>query len=431
MWLPSRKEAKRERAWALQKRTCPVGPSRMTGSGNDSASARMAATAGVDCEFVWSVAGSAWSASCRGRSKAEATKLRKPIRAKVLDRPPITTSETMMTPTATISQSAAERRAAISRNGRSSACPIRPRRPGATKRGSARSLNVFYPLAMNRLKRLVRRFTWPSIITFLRRFDAVDVCAMTKRAHRPRVRCLDKLYIYDGAVRFAAPRAAVLARNLAKEAKYRASAGEALGGKIVEIALPAHVLVLSELGQISPDIEPVIVAVVEYDAHRVVSDRLEPRDADRFLARDRDALRRAVALHLGARRQHAQELGRQRKALAVVEGHGQDAPLLVEPKLRRPWLGHRCPSAQPRSIAPSTTCLSLVPSAVSTIFILSLPLPPKPSSRTTSSMACWEVTPTSFRYLRIDMLKRCSSMLGLLWPSVPCYDKAEAPILLY
>src|SRR5262245_27962479 len=86
-----------------------------------------------------------------------------------------------------------------------------------------------------------------------------------------------------------------------------------------------------------------------------------------------------------------------------------------------------CP-AQPRSIVPSTTCLSLVPSAVSTIFILSLPLPPRLSSRTTSSMACWEVTPTSFRYLRIDILKRCSSMLGLLWLSAPCYDKAEVPI---
>src|SRR5262245_23621825 len=43
-------------------------------------------------------------------------------------------------------------------------------------------------------------------------------------------------------------------------------------------------------------------------------------------------------------------------------------------------------------------------------------------------MACWEVTPTSFRYLRIDILKRCSFMLGLLWRPVPCYDKAEAPI---
>src|SRR5262245_12473490 len=190
-------------------------------------------------------------------------------------------------------------------------------------------------------------------------------------------------------------------------------------------------LILAEFAQISPDIEPGIMAVVEHDTHRVVSDRLDPGDADRFLARDRDPLLGAVALHLGARRQHAQELGRQRKALAVVKGHGENPPLLVEPELGRPWLLHRCPSAQPRSIVPSTTCLSLVPSAVSTIVILSLPLPPKPSSRTTSSMACWEVTPTSFRYLRIDILKRCSSMLGLLWRSVPCYDKAEAPILLY
>ena len=43
MWLPWRKEANRPRAGALQKRTCPAGLRRMTGSGKASAMTCIAA----------------------------------------------------------------------------------------------------------------------------------------------------------------------------------------------------------------------------------------------------------------------------------------------------------------------------------------------------------------------------------------------------
>ena len=63
----------------------------------------------------------------------------KPIRAKALERPAISTSDAMMTPTATISHKAALSRAPISRKGRMTALPTRARRPGSSVRalGSA------------------------------------------------------------------------------------------------------------------------------------------------------------------------------------------------------------------------------------------------------------------------------------------------------
>ena len=62
--------------------------------------------------------------------------------------------------------------------------------------------------------------------------------------------------------------------------------------------------------------------------------------------------------------------------------------------------------ASARSISPSTTCLRSVPSQVRIILTFSFPLPARFSARTTCSMACCEVMPTSLRYLRIEMLKR-------------------------
>ena len=59
MWLPSRNDANRPRAGALKNRTCPPGPSKMTGSGSASDSTRMAETAGIEVEAGSSTCGSA------------------------------------------------------------------------------------------------------------------------------------------------------------------------------------------------------------------------------------------------------------------------------------------------------------------------------------------------------------------------------------
>ena len=67
---------------------------------------------------------------------------------------------------------------------------------------------------------------------------------------------------------------------------------------------------------------------------------IDARNPDVLLAGDGDALVGAVALHLGARREHAQQLGGKREALSVVVAHREDALFLVQPKLCRPRFGH-------------------------------------------------------------------------------------------
>src|SRR5262245_28913916 len=116
--------------------------------------------------------------------------------------------------------------------------------------------------------------------------------------------------------------------------------GEALGGKVLEVFLPARLLLFAKLAQILPDIEPGVVAVGKHDAHGVVADGLETRNGDILLAAYRDALLWAVALYLRARREHPQQLGRKREALPVVEAHSKDAFVLVEPELGRPGFSH-------------------------------------------------------------------------------------------
>jgi len=93
---------------------------------------KMAEAVRATAEGRSSATARAWSASGRGSSSTEATKLTKPIRAKVLERPAMSTRDAMITATATISHSAALSRAAISRKGRMTAWPIRPRRPGSS-----------------------------------------------------------------------------------------------------------------------------------------------------------------------------------------------------------------------------------------------------------------------------------------------------------
>src|SRR6187551_800077 len=84
---------------------------------------------------------------------------------------------------------------------------------------------------------------------------------------------------------------------------------EALGGEFLKVFLPALIFLLTEFAQILPDVEPGIMAIGEDDAHGVVSDGFDARNPDVLLAGDGDALVGAVALHLGARREHAQQLG--------------------------------------------------------------------------------------------------------------------------
>src|SRR5262249_1173278 len=112
--------------------------------------------------------------------------------------------------------------------------------------------------------------------------------------------------------------------------------GEALGGKVLEVFLPALLFFFANLAQILPDIESGVVAVGKHDAHGVVADRLKPRDPDIPLASHGDPLLGAVALSFGACRQRAEELSRNREALPIVETHGEDAFVLVEPELSRP-----------------------------------------------------------------------------------------------
>src|ERR1700741_5662506 len=83
-------------------------------------------------------------------------------------------------------------------------------------------------------------------------------------------------------------------------------AGEALGGEILEVFLPARLFLFAKLAQILPNIEPGVVAVGKHDAHGVVAYGLEPRDPDISLAGHCDPLLGAVALHFGAWREHAQ-----------------------------------------------------------------------------------------------------------------------------
>jgi CspA family cold shock protein len=72
--------------------------------------------------------------------------------------------------------------------------------------------------------------------------------------------------------------------------------------------------------------------------------------------------------------------------------------------------------AHPRSTSPSTTCSIAWPSMVSTVLTFSRP-DRSPCSRTCRSIACCDVTPTFFRYLRNDMLNVSSSIPTLPLPA--------------
>src|SRR5271163_4450175 len=96
-------------------------------------------------------------------------------------------------------------------------------------------------------------------------------------------------------------------------------AAEAALLQLAEIGRPAARLLLAELVEILPGIDPGIVQIVEADPHRVVADRLERQDADLAAPGDDGLLARPMALDLGRRAFDAQILGRQDEPAAVVE----------------------------------------------------------------------------------------------------------------
>src|SRR5579872_6291077 len=104
----------------------------------------------------------------------------------------------------------------------------------------------------------------------------------------------------------------------------------------LQIGSPFRPLLAAEFVQIIPAEETGVVAVVEVDAHGVVSDRIEGRDLDVFLAGD-DFLRlRPVALDFGARRFDAEIFRGQDELLAAVEHDGEAQFVGAEAKLGRP-----------------------------------------------------------------------------------------------
>src|SRR5580704_18618166 len=78
-------------------------------------------------------------------------------------------------------------------------------------------------------------------------------------------------------------------------------AAESGCGQILQIALPALILLAAEFVEIGPAENAGIVQIVEDDPNRVMADRLQAHDADRRTARDERLLARPMPLHLGGR----------------------------------------------------------------------------------------------------------------------------------
>src|SRR5690606_11803642 len=97
--------------------------------------------------------------------------------------------------------------------------------------------------------------------------------------------------------------------------------GQSLLLKLTEICRPSELLFPPQGPKIGPGVKPCVVPIVEDDAHRVVPDRTQIRNFHMALARNRNPLVRAVALHLGGWAHHAQHLGCQLVALAIFENH--------------------------------------------------------------------------------------------------------------
>src|SRR5262245_7990 len=83
-------------------------------------------------------------------------------------------------------------------------------------------------------------------------------------------------------------------------------AREALTREFVEIVLPDARVIAAEFVKIIPAVDAGGVQVVEHETHRIVADRMDFQDRHVALAGHRLSLVRGMALHLGARADHAQ-----------------------------------------------------------------------------------------------------------------------------
>ena len=88
---------------------------------------------------------------------------------------------------------------------------------------------------------------------------------------------------------------------------------------LAQIGAEACLLVLAEITQVVPHVQAGVVAIVEGNAHRIGSDRLQLQDPDVLLAWYGHALRGAMSLYLSARTEHPQGLRRQIEQSAIVE----------------------------------------------------------------------------------------------------------------
>src|SRR5258708_25071257 len=116
-------------------------------------------------------------------------------------------------------------------------------------------------------------------------------------------------------------------------------AAEAALLQLVEIGAPALLLFDAELVEIGPGKDAGIVEIVEFDADRVIADRLDGKDADMGTAVDKLFLRRIVALHLGRRALDAEIFGGEVKSLALVEIDLQRLLGGLQPEFDRPVHG--------------------------------------------------------------------------------------------
>src|SRR5665213_1587039 len=90
-------------------------------------------------------------------------------------------------------------------------------------------------------------------------------------------------------------------------------------GKRVQIRLPVFRLMVTEIVEHAPRKQTGRMAVVEAQQHRVIANRLDRVDIHVRLAGHEHLLAASVALHLGARRMHAQVFGWETECFAAVE----------------------------------------------------------------------------------------------------------------
>src|SRR5262249_2700177 len=106
--------------------------------------------------------------------------------------------------------------------------------------------------------------------------------------------------------------------------------------EVLEIRGPDLVVVLAEMAQVVPGVDPGVVQVVELDAQRVVANRLDLENADLAALGDDLLLAGPMAHHLGRWAFDAQIFGGVLEGLAVVELDLERALLFEEADLARP-----------------------------------------------------------------------------------------------